>query len=111
MKEENTDDFDYTAVNILKQIDALDIGLGAVSALAVPGALGYALQTRNKAQTGQELLSTQNRPSAKGQAGLPKDYIGLPRQAPPLPGDLGKPILNVGAAPNTVGVTPDPLRL
>lgn len=63
--------------NILKQIDALDIGVGAVSALAVPGALGYALQTRNKAQTGQELLSTQNRPSAKGQAGLPKDYIGL----------------------------------
>ena len=81
------------------------IGLGAVSALAVAGALGYALQTRNKAQTGQELLSTQNRPSAEGLAGLPKDYTGLPRQAPPLgpplPGDLGKPILNAGAAPNT----------
>ena len=82
------------------------IGLGAVSALAVAGALGYALQTRNAAQTGQELLSTQNRPSAEGLAGLPKDYTGLPRQAPPLgpplPGDLGKPILNAGAAPNTV---------
>ena len=82
------------------------IGLGAVSALAVAGALGYALQTRNKAQTGQELLTTQNRPSAEGLAGLPKDYTGLPRQAPPLgpplPGDLGKPILNAGAAPNTV---------
>ena len=77
-----------------------------MSALAVAGALGYALQTRNKAQTGQELLSTQNRPSAEGLAGLPKDYTGLPRQAPPLgpplPGDLGKPILNAGAAPNTV---------
>ena len=60
------------------------IGLGAVSALAVAGALGYALQTRNAAQTGQELLSTQNRPSAEGLAGLPKDYTGLPRQAPPL---------------------------
>jgi len=90
------------------------IGLGAVSALAVAGALGYALQTRNNAQTGQELLSTQNRPSAEGLAGLPKDYTGLPRQAPPLgpplPGDLGKPILNAGAAPNTVGpaTTPDP---
>ena len=82
------------------------IGLGAVSALAVAGALGYALQTRNAAQSGQELLSTQNRPSAEGLAGLPKDYTGLPRQAPPLgpplPGDLGKPILNAGAAPNTV---------
>jgi type IV secretion system protein VirB10 len=45
---------------------------------------------------------------------LPKDYTGLPRQAPPLgpplPGDLGKPILNAGGAPNTVipGTTPDP---
>jgi type IV secretion system protein VirB10 len=90
------------------------IGLGAVSALAVAGALGYALQTRNAGQSGQELLSTQNRPSAEGLAGLPKDYTGLPRQAPPLgpplPGDLGKPILNAGAAPNTVtpGTTPDP---
>ena len=90
------------------------IGLGAVSALAVAGALGYALQTHNKAGTDQELLSTQNRPSAEGLAGLPKDYTGLPRQAPPLgpplPGDLGKPILNAGAAPNTVSpaTTPDP---
>jgi len=90
------------------------IGLGAVSALAVAGALGYALQTRNKQQAGQELLSTQNSPSAEGLAALPKDYTGLPRQAPPLgpplPGDLGKPILNAGAAPNTVvpGTTSDP---
>src|ERR1700691_3940520 len=90
------------------------IGLGAVSALAVAGALGYALQTRNAAQTGQELLSTQTRPSAEGLAGLRRDYTGLPRQAPPLgpplPGDLGKPILNAGAASNTVApaTTPDP---
>ncbi|WFU33648.1 TrbI/VirB10 family protein [Bradyrhizobium brasilense] len=90
------------------------IGLGAVSALVVAGALGYALQPGNKPQSGQELLSTQNRPSAEGLAGLPKDYTGLPRQAPPLgpplPGDLGKPILNAGAAPNAVipGTTPDP---
>ncbi|VFU10142.1 TrbI/VirB10 family protein [Methylocella tundrae] len=90
------------------------IVLAGVSALAIAGALGYALQTRNKAGAGQELLSTQNRPSADGLAGLPKDYTGLPRQAPPLgpplPGDLGRPILNAGAAPNTVvpATTPDP---
>ena len=90
------------------------VGLGCVSALAVAGALGYALQTRNKAGAGQELLSTQNRPSAEGLAGLPKDYTGLPRQepplGPPLPGDLGRPMLNAGAAPNTVapGTTSDP---
>src|ERR1700744_6569337 len=90
------------------------VSLGAVSALAIAGALGYALQTHNKAQSGQELLSTQNRPSAEGLAGLPKDYTGLPRQAPPLgpplPGDLGKPIRNAGAAPNTTAPAnpPDP---
>lgn len=90
------------------------ISMACVSALAVAGALGYALQARNKAGGGQELLSTQNRPSAEGLAGLPKDYTGLPRQAPPLgpplPGDLGRPIHNAGAVPNTVAsaTTPDP---
>jgi type IV secretion system protein VirB10 len=86
-----------------------------VSALAIAGALGYALQTHNKGQSGQELLSTQNRPSAEGLAGLPKDYTGLPRQAPPLgpplPGDLGKPILNAGAAPNATAPDPEAQRL
>jgi type IV secretion system protein VirB10 len=80
------------------------IGLGCISALAVAGALGYALQTRGKIGAGQELLSTQNRPAADGLAGLPKDYTGVPRPAPPLgpplPGDLGRPILNSGTAPN-----------
>ena len=80
------------------------IGLGGVAALAIAGALGYGLQSRDKGQAGQELLSLQSRPSAEGLGGLPKDYTGLPRQAPPLgpplPGDLGKPILNSGAAPN-----------
>ena len=90
------------------------ITLGAVSALAIAGALGYALQTRTRNSTGQELLSTQNRPSADGLAGLPRDYTGLPRQAPPLgpplPGDLGRPILNAGAAPTAVvpATAPDP---
>lgn len=95
------------------------ISMGCVSALTVAVALGYALQTRNKAETGQELLNIQNRPSADGLAGLPKDYTGLPRQAPPLgpplPGDLGRPILNAGAAPNTAapatGSDPEVQRL
>ncbi|HET6608915.1 MAG TPA: TrbI/VirB10 family protein [Rhodopila sp.] len=81
------------------------IGLGCVSALAIAGALGYALQTHNSTPTGQNLLDTQNLPSADGLAGLPKDYTGLPWKAPPLgpalPGDLGTPILNAGAASNT----------
>jgi type IV secretion system protein VirB10 len=89
----------------------------AISARLAHGDLVAAdtrLQTHTKAGSGQELLSTQNRPSAEGLAGLPRDYTGLPRQAPPLrpplPGDLGKPMLNAGAAPNTATGTapPDP---
>jgi type IV secretion system protein VirB10 len=33
------------------------IGLGGVAALAIAGALGYGLQSRDKGQAGQELLS------------------------------------------------------
>lgn len=91
------------------------IGLGGVAALAIAAALGYGLHTNNTTSHGQELLSTQNRPSPEGLAGLPKDYTGLPRNAPPLgpalPGDLGKPILNAGAAPNTQIESPDAQRL
>ena len=92
------------------------IGMGCVSAFAIAGALGYALQTRTKAPAGQELLSTQSAPAAEGLAGLPKDYAGLPRPpapllGPPLPGDLGKPILNAHAAAATMGPDSEAQRL
>jgi type IV secretory pathway VirB10-like protein len=81
------------------------IGMASVTALAIAGALGYALQPRDRTGTAQELYNTQTRPAADGLANLPKDYTGLPRPAPPLgpplPGDLGRPILNAGAAGNT----------
>jgi ParB family chromosome partitioning protein len=51
----------FVSVNVVKQrLKLASVSpalLGAVSALAVAGALGYVLQTRNKAQSGQELLS------------------------------------------------------
>jgi type IV secretory pathway VirB10-like protein len=81
------------------------IGMASVAALAIAAALGYALQPRDKSGEAQELYNTQNRPAADGLASLPKDYAGMPRPAPllgpPLPGDLGRPILNAGAAANT----------
>jgi type IV secretion system protein VirB10 len=81
------------------------IGMASVTALAIAGALGYALQPRDRTGTAQELYNTQTRPAADGLANLPKDYTGMPRPAPPLgpplPGDLGRPILNAGAAGNT----------
>ncbi|SDD06027.1 type IV secretion system protein VirB10 [Bradyrhizobium brasilense] len=68
-------------------------GLGLGVSLGVGGALIYALQTRHNGQ-GQELYSTDNRSTSDGLAGLPKDYSGVPKLGPPLPGDLGRPILN-----------------
>ncbi|UUX98713.1 hypothetical protein [Sphingomonas sp. J315] len=44
-----------------------------------------------------------NRPTADTLAGLPSSYGDAPKLGPPLPGDLGKPILDhqraIGAAP------------
>jgi type IV secretion system protein VirB10 len=70
------------------------IGLGGVSGLAIAAALIYALQTRNADQSARELYSTENRPTADCLTNLPRDYTGIPRLGPPLPGDLGRPILN-----------------
>lgn len=64
----------------------------AVALIGIGGALIYALQTRNTGRDGEELYSTTNRQTADGLAGLPRDYTG-PVLGPPLPGDLGRPIL------------------
>jgi len=67
-------------------------GLGLIASLGIGGALIYALQTRDRGPGGEELYSTDNRPTADGLAGLPRDYTG-PILGPALPGDLGRPIV------------------
>jgi type IV secretory pathway VirB10-like protein len=67
--------------------------VAAVGLIGIGGALIYALQTRDGDQNGEELYSTNNRQTADGLAGLPRDYTG-PVLGPPLPGDLGRPILD-----------------
>lgn len=70
------------------------IGLGGVSSVAILGALIWALESsRRGGQPPTELYSTENRQPADGLAGLPRDYTGIPKLGPPLPGDLGRPIL------------------
>ena len=67
--------------------------VGAVALVGLGGALIYALQTRDGGGSNEELYSTTNRQTADGLAGLPRDYTG-PVLGPPLPGDLGRPILD-----------------
>ena len=81
-------------------------GGAAIALAAVSGAVFWALQNnRHRNAAPEELYSTDHRVTADGLAGLPRDYAGIPRQAPPLgpplPGDLGRPMLSDSAASNT----------
>lgn len=77
--------------------------LGAVAATAILGALVFALQSPGRRQEATELYATDHKTTADELEKLPKDYASLPQPAaprpipqlgPPLPGDLGRPILN-----------------
>ena len=73
------------------------VGFGAAGSVAMFGATIWALQPNRRSGAGEELYSTDNRTTADGLANLPRDYTGLPRNVPPLgpplPGDLGRPIV------------------
>lgn len=82
-------------------------GGAAIGSLAIFGAAIWALQNnRPHSRAPVELYTTDHHNIADGLTGLPKDYAGVPRQAPPLgpalPGDLGRPILNAQNAPSTM---------
>lgn len=80
--------------------------LALMLAVAIAAALFLALRPGLKIDR-TELYGTDNRTTPDGLSNLPRDYSGLPRNVPqlgpPLPGDLGRPILNAGTAG---GVTP-----
>jgi type IV secretion system protein VirB10 len=74
------------------------VGGTAFASVAICGAVLWALQgNRARTPAPDELYSTDRRTIADGLAGLPKDYTGIPRDVPklgpPLPGDLGRPIV------------------
>jgi type IV secretion system protein VirB10 len=79
-------------------------GAAAVGSAAIFGATFWALQNNRSHTTApSELYTTDHHNVAEGLTGLPRDYAGVPRQAPPLgpplPGVLGRPILNSQNAP------------
>lgn len=86
----------------------------AVATAFVGGALIYALRPEGQKKA-EELYNTDSRNAADGLANGPKDYGQVPKLGAPLPGDLGKPILdaqNKGAvaAMPPVGATPPQSR-
>jgi type IV secretion system protein TrbI len=90
-------------------------GLGGIVGIAVLGAMIWALQSRSgRHDNSTELYSTDHKTTPDGLQTLPKDYAGLPRDTappprtvpqlgPPLPGDLGRPILAARGA-STAGI-------
>jgi type IV secretion system protein VirB10 len=94
------------------------IGMASACGFAlVGGALIYALQPEGQ-KGADELYNTDGVPVADNLAGAPKDYGQVPKLGPPLPGDLGKPILDaqrrgdvaalppIGAGPPTAPTSP-----
>jgi len=77
------------------------IGLGATASVAILAALTYALLPRHETPPPSSVNTAHNAP--EGLAKLPRDYTGFataaPKLGPPLPGDLGKPMLKAGVLP------------
>ncbi len=91
-------------------------GGSAVALLVIGGAVLWSLQSnRPRNQTADELYSTDHHNLADGIEALPKDYTGVSRQTvpqlgPPLPGDLGRPILAAQGQSPTTGGDPEQQR-
>ena len=70
------------------------IGMASACGFAiVGGALIYALQPQGR-KGAEELYNTNGVAVADGLSSAPKDYGQVPKLGPPLPGDLGRPILD-----------------
>jgi len=83
-------------------------GLGAVALVGIGGALVYALQSARTVTAPTELYNTNGRNTADGLQALPHNYGAVPQLGPPLPGDLGRPILNSASpTPPLAPVQPD----
>jgi len=84
--------------------------MGVAAGLGIGGSLIYALKPTGERQA-EELYNTENRATAETITSGPRDYAQAPKLGPPLPGDLGRPIVaaqqrgeNVSAPP--VGAQP-----
>lgn len=79
------------------------VGVGGLSLGAV---LIVALQSPEEATGPTELFSTERVQEAEGLTRLPRDYSAVPQLGPPLPGELGRPVLSAQQRGEPVPVGP-----
>ncbi|MCI4591094.1 conjugal transfer protein TraI [Sphingobium sp. BYY-5] len=79
--------------------------IGVVAGLGIGGSLIYALKPAGQKEA-KELYSTESRATAETITSGPKDYGQAPRLGPPLPGDLGGPIVSAQQRGENVPVPP-----
>lgn len=89
------------------------IGLLGGSAIVILGGTLWALRPMDRKPSPDELYSTEHHAVADGVSRLPRDYsavanaTGAPKLGPPLPGDLGLPIVTAQAGGRVAaGATP-----
>ncbi len=84
----------------------------AITVLVVAGGLGIgailivALQSPDGRDGPSELFSTDRVQEAEGLSRLPSDYGSVPQLGPPLPGELGRPVLSAQRRGEPVPVVP-----
>ena len=74
------------------------IALTATSSVVVVGAVAYAMTTHARGSAPAGVYNVGGQPPERLNA-LPRDYGAAPRLGPPLPGDLGRPMLEAEVAP------------
>jgi type IV secretion system protein TrbI len=79
--------------------------VGVAAGLGIGGSLIYALRPPSERQA-QELYNTDSRTTAETITSGPRDYAQAPRLGPPLPGDLGGPIVSAQQRGENVPVPP-----
>lgn len=89
------------------------IGLGAAASIGIGGVMMVALQGREEKTEQSDLYNTDRVAQADGLGALPRDYSALPRDVPqlgpPLPGDMGRPMLSAQQRGEQVPVPPQPV--
>ena len=87
----------------------------ALALLLIAGAVLWALRSnRPHSPAPDELYSTDHHNVADGLTTLPRDYAGIPRDVPrlgpPLPGDLGRPIVTAEGQSAPIGLDAEQQR-